>query len=67
MIRGAYYALLPSGRDQAAFIKAWLEAKLEAAVYLRDIWQVPATEQTPAIWFLPNDVGGWTVMRPENY
>jgi hypothetical protein len=67
MTRGAYYALLPQGPDHAGFIKAWLEAKLEAAVYLRDMWQVPATEHTPALWFLPNEVGGWTVMRPEDY
>jgi hypothetical protein len=70
MTRGLYFDVFP-GQDEspelANVIKAWLNAKLEAAVYLRDIWQVPATENTPSLWFMPNEVGGWTVMRPEDY
>jgi hypothetical protein len=72
MTRGLWHDLWPlmTGRDGRAHMHIfarWLNAKVEAAVYHRDIWQVAATEVVPTLWFLPNEVGGWTVMRPEDY
>ena len=39
-----------------------LRTKLRYAYYKGDIWQVP-----PGLWLIENELGGWTVMRPEDY
>ena len=39
-----------------------LRAKLRYAYYKGDVWQVP-----PGLWLVENEIGGWTLMRPEDY
>ena len=39
-----------------------LRTKLRYAYYKGDIWQVP-----PGLWLIANEIGGWTLMRPEDY
>ena len=36
--------------------------KLRYAIFKGDIWQIP-----PGLWLIENEVGGWTLMRPEDY
>ena len=39
-----------------------LHAKLRYAIFKGDTWQVP-----PGLWLIENEVGGWTLMLPEDY
>jgi hypothetical protein len=39
-----------------------MNAKLALAIFQGGIWTLP-----PRLWLIENEVGGWTVMRPEDY
>ena len=39
-----------------------LRTKLRYAYYKGDIWHIP-----PGLWLIDNELGGWTLMRPEDY
>ncbi|HSE98687.1 MAG TPA: hypothetical protein VLD57_10525 [Blastocatellia bacterium] len=47
--------------DLGALAKA-LRTKCEMAVYRGGIWTLP-----PHLWLIENEVGGWTLMYPEDY
>ena len=54
----AFRPFLDAGLDRASALRT----KLRYAYYKGDIWQVP-----PGLWLIENEVGGWTLMRPEDY
>ena len=39
-----------------------IRTKLDQVILSGGIWQVP-----PGLWLLKNEVGGWTIMKPEDY
>ena len=47
---------------EIAYLGKVLRTKLSLAYYKGDIWQVP-----PGLWLIENELGGWTIMRPEDY
>ena len=48
--------------SEIAYLGKILTTKLSVAYYKGDIWQVP-----PGLWLIENELGGWTIMRPEDY
>ena len=48
--------------SELAYLGKILSTKLSLAYYKGDIWQVP-----PGLWLIENELGGWTIMRPEDY
>ncbi len=48
--------------NETATLASTLRAKLRYAYYKGDIWQLP-----PGLWLIENELGGWTLMRPEDY
>ena len=47
---------------EIAYLGKVLKTKLALAYFKGDIWQVP-----PGLWLMENELGGWTIMRPEDY
>jgi len=45
-------------------LRNWLALQMRLAVQRAGIWQVPGA---PALWLLLNEVGGYTLLRPEDY
>jgi hypothetical protein len=45
-----------------AELTSMLKTKIRMAFYQGDIWQV-----LPGLWLIENEVGGWTIMRPQDY
>jgi hypothetical protein len=43
-------------------LKSILKTKLQYAYYKGDVWHLP-----PGLWLIENEVGGWTLMFPEDY
>ncbi len=43
-------------------LRSMMVTKLRMAWYQGDIWHLP-----PRLWLIENEVGGWTVMYPEDY
>ena len=50
------------GMSEIAYISQMLRTKLNHAQLKGGIWQVP-----PGLWLMENEVGGWTLMKPEDY
>lgn len=48
--------------SEIAYLGKVLRTKLSLASYKGDIWQVP-----PGLWLIENELGGWTIMKPEDY
>ena len=47
---------------ELAYLGKILKTKLTLAYFKGDIWQVP-----PGLWLIENELGVWTIMRPEDY
>ena len=43
-------------------LRSMLKTKLGLAGFRGGIWQVP-----PRLWLIENELGGWTIMFPEDY
>ena len=61
-ITGGLLAALEQSVNKSATLKGVLRAKLRYAILKSDTWQVP-----PGLWLIGNEVGGWTLMLPEDY
>jgi len=61
-ITGGLWADLRPFLNETTTLAGTLRTKLRYAYCKGDIWQVP-----PGLWLIENEVGGWTVMRPEDY
>ena len=61
MTGGLWTDLAPFVNDTST-LDSILRTKLRYASFKGDIWQVP-----PGLWLIENEVGGWTLMRPEDY
>ena len=61
MTGGLWGDFKPFALDGAALART-LRVKLRYAFFRGDIWQVP-----PGLWLIENEIGGWTLMRPEDY
>jgi len=61
MTRGLWADLEPFV-NEVNTLDSILRTKLRYANFKGDIWQVP-----PGLWLIENEVGGWTLMRPEDY
>ena len=51
-----------NGRLNLEALAKALRTKCEMAVYRGGIWTLP-----PHLWLIENEVGGWTLMYPEDY
>lgn len=61
-VTGGLFAALEQSVKQPGALKGVLRAKLRHGTLRGGIWQVP-----PGLWLIANEVGGWTLMRPEDY
>ncbi len=61
-VTGGLFAALEQSVNGPGALKGVLRAKLRYAIFKRDTWQVQ-----PGLWLIANEVGGWTLMRPEDY
>ena len=61
-VTGGLMADLAPFLNETTTLTSVLRTKLRYAYYKGDIWQVP-----PGLWLIENELGGWTLMRPEDY
>jgi len=61
-ITGGLLAAFEPFLNGTTTLASTLRTKLRYAYYKGDIWQTP-----PGLWLIENEVGGWTLMRPEDY
>ena len=59
---GGLWADLKPFLNETTTLASALRTKLRYAYYKGDIWHVP-----PGLWLIENELGGWTLMRPEDY
>lgn len=67
MTRHAYDEMQPfllgdTAEEKRKDLASTLRTKIEFAYYKGDIWHLP-----PRFWLIENEVGGWTMMFPEDY